>query len=198
MSEMHFTQEACGAENGPSERGPAGVPRTIAEQTRAKKRGVAKASTTTKADAAPSKDRLQQSAAPEVIRRSSGHHKTAQPSEADGTGSAEVVVSVAELAMVISRDPENRKKRLKLAEALRECGFDERKVAEFLYALAEKLSRNNEAGAGGLAAGKLLLEVLKEVTHSHEPQKTTGNSDSSDLPPIVRLIHNVPRPVRTE
>jgi hypothetical protein len=64
--------------------------------------------------------------------------------------------------------------------------------------LVEKLSRNKEVGAVGVAAAKLLLELLKEIAHVFEPQKTVGGGASSELPPFVRLIHNVPRPVRTE
>jgi hypothetical protein len=111
--------------------------------------------------------------------------------------SPDAAMTVMELALITPQDPENRKKRLKLAEALRECGFDEPKVAAFLRALAAKLSRNRENGAAGVAAAKLLLEVLKEITRVLEPQKNAANSDASDAPQFVRLIHNVPRPVRT-
>jgi|HubBroStandDraft_3_1064219.scaffolds.fasta_scaffold03182_4 hypothetical protein len=36
MSEVHFTQQTCGAENRALEREPGGAPRVIAEQARAK------------------------------------------------------------------------------------------------------------------------------------------------------------------
>ena len=107
-------------------------------------------------------------------------------------------MSVGELEPVNSRDPDTRKKRLTLAEALREHGLDETRVAAVYVGLVEKQSRDKEKGAVGVAVGKLLLEVLKEITHVLELRKNAGNSDSSDLPPFVRLIHNVPRPVRTE
>jgi hypothetical protein len=108
------------------------------------------------------------------------------------------VKSVAELAILIHRDPDSRKKRLKLAEALREYGLDEAKVAELLHALAAKLSQNEGIGAVGVANAKMLLDVLKEITHVLEPQRGAGNADFGDAPLFVRLIHNVPRPVRTE
>ncbi|MGB8802081.1 MAG: hypothetical protein WCC97_15455 [Candidatus Acidiferrales bacterium] len=106
--------------------------------------------------------------------------------------------SVAELVVVICEDPENRKKRQKLVEALRERGLNESKLAAMYSGLAEKLSRNKEHGAVGVAAAKLLFDVLKELADCLEPQKTAGNSDAGEAPQFVRLIHNVPRPVRTE
>ena len=107
-------------------------------------------------------------------------------------------MSVGELEPTILRDPDNRKKRLTLAEALREHGLDELKVAVLYAALVKKLSRDKGEGAVAVAAAKLLFDVLKELTHLHEPQKTVGSGATSELPPFVRLIHNVPRPVRTE
>jgi hypothetical protein len=98
----------------------------------------------------------------------------------------------------ICEAPESRKKRLKVAEALRERGLNESKLAAMYSGVAEKLSRNKEAGAVGVAAAKLLFDVLKELADWLEPQKTAGDSDASEAPQFVRLIHNVPRPVRTE
>jgi hypothetical protein len=117
----------------------------------------------------------------------------------DGEGRGpEDVKSVAELAVIVREDPDNRKKRLKVAEALRERGLDESKMAAVYSGLVEKLSRNKEGGAVELATAKLLFDVLKELAHWLEPQKTAGDGDASEAPRFVRLIHNVPRPVRTE
>ncbi|MGA9571305.1 MAG: hypothetical protein WBS17_14555 [Candidatus Acidiferrales bacterium] len=127
-----------------------------------------------------------------------GKHKPAAAS-GNGSGSGQAdVESVAELIAIICLEPGNRKKRLKLAEALRERGLDESKVAATYSGLAEKLSRNKEEGAVGVAAAKLLFDVLKELADCLEPQRTAGNSDAGEAPQFVRLIHNVPRPVRTE
>jgi hypothetical protein len=144
------------------------------------------------------KDPAGQKATTEADSKSSGTGSTVKPSEDEPPNSVSAVVSVAELTGVICRHSENRKKRLKLAEALRECGFDESKAAELLFGLAIKLSCDKEGGAGGLAAGKLLLEVVKEVRSLLEPHKTLGNSDVMDAPTFARLRHNVPRPVRPE
>jgi hypothetical protein len=108
------------------------------------------------------------------------------------------VPSVADLMNMICRDPTRRKKRLKFAEALRECGLDESRIAEFLQGLAEKLSRNRDEGAVGVSAAKLLLDVLKELAHSLEPQKTAGGGDWGEIPPLIRMVHNVPRPVHSD
>ena len=75
----------------------------------------------------------------------------------------EDVESVAELIALICDVPDNRKKRLKLAEALRERGLDESKVAAMYSGIAAKLSRSKETGAVGVAAAKLLFDVLKEL-----------------------------------
>jgi len=64
--------------------------------------------------------------------------------------------------------------------------------------IAEKLSRNKETGAVGVAAAKLLFDVLKELADWLEPEKAVGNVDPNEAPQFVRLIHNVPRPVRAE
>ena len=86
---------------------------------------------------------------------------------------------------------DNRKKRLKLAEALRERGLNESKLAAMYSGVAEKLSRNKEAGAVGVAAAKLLFDVLKELADWLGPQKTASDSDASEAPRFAR-------PIRTE
>jgi hypothetical protein len=116
----------------------------------------------------------------------------------DDTPAPNVVPSVAELIATVSRDPERRRKRLKLSESYRECGLDESKLAEYSFAIVQRLSRNKEKGPVGVANAKLLLEVLKDVAHALEPPKTAGANEASDAPQFVRLMHNVPRPVRTE
>jgi hypothetical protein len=123
---------------------------------------------------------------------------SARPAVKNATGKPAPVQSVADLMIGSCRNPENRRKRLKMSEAYREFGLDEPRLAAYLFGMAEKLSRNEENGAVGVANSKLLLEVLKEVADSLEPHKTSGVNDSSDAPQFVRLVHNIPRPVRTE
>jgi hypothetical protein len=124
--------------------------------------------------------------------------KTAKPSGGGGGIGHQDPESVADLIATICDVPDNRKKRLKLAEALRERGLDESKVAAMYSGIAAKLSRSKETGAVGVAAAKLLFDVLKELAERLEPEKSAGSGDGNEAPQFVRLIHNVPRPVRTE
>jgi hypothetical protein len=71
----------------------------------------------------------EQGVATRFVRKSAGRVAAAKPS-ANGDGYAtDVVMSVEELEPMISQDPENRKRRLTVAGALREHGLDETKVA---------------------------------------------------------------------
>jgi hypothetical protein len=144
------------------------------------------------------KDGERQSAADKASCRGHWKHKPAGASEGGSGNGREDVQSVAELIAIICNQPDNRKKRLKLAEALRERGLDESRVAAMYSGIAEKLSRNKETGAVGVAAAKLLFDVLKELADWLEPEKAVGNVDPNEAPQFVRLIHNVPRPVRAE
>jgi hypothetical protein len=198
MSEFRASQKACGEEKSPAESGQGRASRVNTELLRKKTRDMASARVAAPPEPALSKRRVKQGATERSVRKSAGRSATAETSAGSDTEVAQLVKSVAELAAMIFRAPENRKKRLKLGEALREHGLDESKVAGVYAGAVEKLSRNEENGAVGVAVAKLLLDVLKEVTHSLEPQKTAGNGDSNDPPPFIRLIHNVPRPVRTE
>jgi len=170
----------------------------IQEPLRKKTRGAARTTGSAHSGQRLNKGRVEQAASDPAVRKSSGPAAAGKASVSGDAHVTEVVMSVGELKPAISRDPANRKKRLTLAEALRESGLDETKVAAVYVGLAEKLSRDKETGAVGVAAGKLMLEVLKEITHVLELRKNAGSGDSSELPPFVRLIHNVPRPVRPE
>jgi hypothetical protein len=198
MSGMQASQEVRGTETnsagcGQREESPATV------KSGEKARGVAEATVCAKPTSPTDKDCVQRSAAGRAKSRAAGSRKPPRTSSEDGVGNGqEDVRSVAELAVDICEAPESRKKRLKVAEALRERGLNESKLAAMYSGVAEKLSRNKEAGAVGVAAAKLLFDVLKELADWLEPQKTAGDSDASEAPQFVRLIHNVPRPVRTE
>jgi hypothetical protein len=149
---------------------------------------------------APSDRRANGSAKPPKMRKKSKLRAPARSAAENGDAAPALnaVPSVADLAGIVCRDPEKRRKRLKLAEAYRECSLDEPGLAGYSFGLVQKLSRNEEKGPVGVANAKLLLEVLKEVAHALEPPKTAGANEASDAPQFVRLIHNVPRPVRTE
>jgi len=198
MSEVFAVRKNCGTEKNAAKCEQSRDSRVSANRLRKNTRDTT--STPVAARSAPvlSEKGLQQSKTDRALRKSVGSVAAAQTPIGGDAQMVEPVLSVTELTLMICVDPENRQKRLRLAEALREHGLDERRVAAVYAGTVEKLSRNKEEGAVGVAAAKLLLDVLKEVTHSLEPQKTAGGNDSSDVPQFVRLIHNVPRPVRTE
>jgi hypothetical protein len=82
-------------------------------------------------------------------------------------------------------------KRVRLAEALRSSGLDELTVAQNYVVVVEKL-RDEPGGTDGTR--KMLVDVLKECSRILEPPKSVGGA--SDVPAVVNLYHNVPRPVR--
>jgi hypothetical protein len=84
------------------------------------------------------------------------------------------------------------RKRVSLAEALRREGLDERTVAESYVLVVENL-RNGEGK--GTPAQKALAQVLKECSRILEQHRGT-KSGSGNMPAVVNLHHNVPRPVR--
>jgi len=84
------------------------------------------------------------------------------------------------------------RKRVRLAEALRLEGLDERAVAENYVVAVEKLRHGTENVS---SAQKALLDVLKECSRILEPPRAPGAA-SGDTPAVVNLYHNVPRPLR--
>ena len=84
------------------------------------------------------------------------------------------------------------RKRVRLAEAMRLEGLDERAVAETYVVVVEKL-RNGTKDENGTQ--KALVDVLKECSRILEPPRGPG-AGSGDVPAIVNLYHNVPRPMR--
>jgi hypothetical protein len=65
-------------------------------------------------------------------------------------------------------------------------------VAQNYVVVVEKL-RGGAAGVDGTQ--KMLVDVLKECSRILEPPKSPGGG-ASDVPAVVNLYHNVPRPVR--
>lgn len=84
------------------------------------------------------------------------------------------------------------RKRVRIAEALRLEGLDERKLAKNYVVVIEKLGKGNGDAKSG---DKLLVDVLKECSRILEPPRATG-AGAGDMPAVVNLYHNVPRPVR--
>jgi hypothetical protein len=195
MNEVRALQIACSAEKSLAECERNEDALLTASQLGNKARAVARATVCAKSAKPASRDGVRRG---EASRRGRGNRKPPEPSKGRSGNGQEEVQSVAELVVIICGDPDSRKKRLKMAEALRERGLDEAKVAAMYSGVAEKLSRNKEVGAVGVAAAKLLFDVLKELADRLEPEKSAGNSDVNQAPQFVRLLHNVPRPVRTE
>jgi len=119
------------------------------------------------------------------------------PSQKEGVLDSE---ATAKKSAQPSKPPDARKarpirpglrKRVRLAEALRLEGLDERKLAENYVVVIEKLRENVDAKS----ADKLLVDVLKECSRILEPPRATG-AGAGDMPAVVNLYHNVPRPVR--
>jgi hypothetical protein len=89
----------------------------------------------------------------------------------------------------------HRQKRLRLAEAMRQEGLDEPAVARATLELVDKLLGGGEPNG----SEKLLLDSLKEISRTLEPQGSSGPGAglaASDAPMIVQLVHDVPRPSR--
>jgi hypothetical protein len=198
MSVVRALQITCSAEKSLAECERNAAALLAATQPGEKAGEVAKATVRAKSARPAKKVEQRLSAADKASGGGRGEREPAGPSQGHGQNGHDDVESVAELIAIICIVPENRKKRVKLAEALRERGLDESKVAAIYSGVAEKLSRNKESGAVGVAAAKLLFDVLKELADRLEPEKSAGNNDANEAPQFVRLIHNVPRPVRTE
>ena len=198
MNDLRALQIRCAAAKGLAECERDGAASLTSSVSGRKARGVARAAVCVNPAAPANKHGEQRSTAGKASGSGQGKQKPARPTKGrDGNG-REDVQSVAELIAIICNVPDNRKKRLKLAEALRERGLDESKVAAMYSGIAAKLSRSKETGAVGVAAAKLLFDVLKELAERLEPEKSAGSGDGNEAPQFVRLIHNVPRPVRTE
>jgi hypothetical protein len=198
MNEVGALQIRCSAAEGLAECERNGAALLTARQPGKKAREVSGTASYAKSARTANKDGERRGAASKANGRGRGKRKPAGSSQGSGGNGHEDVESVAELIAIICNEPDNGKKRMKLAEALRERGLDESKVAAMYSGIAEKLSRNKEPGAVGVAAAKLLFDVLKELADWLEPEKSVDHSDANEAPQFVRLIHNAPLPVRTE
>jgi len=98
----------------------------------------------------------------------------------------------------IIRRPELRQRRVKLAEAMREMGFDEATVAETLLEILMRRRKPPTDNSPGIAADKFLLDVVKESVRILDGTKSAVSEMSEEVPTIFRLTHHIPRPVRDE
>jgi hypothetical protein len=87
-----------------------------------------------------------------------------------------------------------RQKLLRIGEALREVGFDERAFARICKRQLQRLLKIDKPSA----ADKSLADLLKEIGRFLEPGGSVpASAPVADLPAVVQLIHDIPRPVRT-
>jgi hypothetical protein len=100
--------------------------------------------------------------------------------------------------IMICREPVKRRKRVKVAEALREVALDEDWTAGKFLWLGNKLSGGAPEEKVGTAGDKLLLDLLKVVVLLLEPTRSPGGNSGADTPEFSHFTHNIPRPVRTE
>jgi hypothetical protein len=82
-------------------------------------------------------------------------------------------------------------KKVGLAEALREEGIDERKIARGYANTHNRLGDSTDKGDI-----KLFVDVLKENSRVLEPARPADRSSASDGPVTIVMRHNVPRPAR--
>ena len=121
--------------------------------------------------------------------------KTRAPAEESAPAAAPVTKDAARAATSegkTSLRPRRRRKRVRIGDALRREGLDERTVAETYAREVEKLK--NKKGEDGIE--KLLFDILKECTRHLESSRPTERSGASDTPVTVQLVHVVPRPER--
>jgi hypothetical protein len=93
----------------------------------------------------------------------------------------------------ILSEARQRKKVRKIAEELREEGFDEAAVARAHVFLVGNLLQNKKPNG----SEKLLADELKEISRTLEPtgSAAAGGTDA-DSPVTVQMIHGIPRPWR--
>jgi hypothetical protein len=88
-------------------------------------------------------------------------------------------------------DTETCLKQIGLAEALRQEGIDERKIAQGYATTHNKLG--DSADKGDL---RLFVDVLKENSRTLEADRAPDRRGASDCPVTIIMRHNVPRPAR--
>jgi hypothetical protein len=83
--------------------------------------------------------------------------------------------------------------RIRIGDAMRRTGLDEYKVARTFAGVLDKLSDGNK-DTGGVQ--KLLVDVLKECSRHLDPPQSERAAPAA--PVHITMVHNVPRPFRTQ
>jgi hypothetical protein len=89
-----------------------------------------------------------------------------------------------------SKKSKKTRPRFMLADAMREIGLDELKVARTMNRLINGLAKSPKKD-------KLLLDAVKESIRVLDPAKTTLRTGTPDGPVAVILEHDVPLPDRS-
>lgn len=98
----------------------------------------------------------------------------------------------------IVRNPQMRRRRVKLAEAMREIGLDEAAVAETLMEILTRRRKPATDKSQDIARDKFLLDLVKESVRILDGTKSGADETEEEAPTIFRLTHHIPRPVREE
>jgi len=88
---------------------------------------------------------------------------------------------------------QQRRERMSIGQALREEGIDEHEIAGNYKHVMVSLKGNAPEAA---TVQKLFVDVLKECSRQLEASDEAARTPSRDVPVIVHLVHNVPRPER--
>ena len=83
--------------------------------------------------------------------------------------------------------------RIRIGDAMRRSGLDEYKVARTFAGVVDKLSDGTK-DTGGVQ--KLLVDALKECSRHLDPPQSERAAPGA--PVHITMVHNVPRPVRTQ
>jgi len=83
--------------------------------------------------------------------------------------------------------------RIRIGDAMRRSGLDEYKVARTFAGVVDKLSDGTK-DTGGVQ--KLLVDVLKECSRHLDPPQSERTAPAA--PVQITMVHNVPRPFRTQ
>jgi hypothetical protein len=89
--------------------------------------------------------------------------------------------------------PAGPRERVRIGQAMRERGLDERLIADMFATVVGKLHENNSSDSGSVQ--KLLVDVLKECSRHLDPPREAGR-ETSEGPAAIILIHEVDRPQR--
>lgn len=129
---------------------------------------------------------------PRAKRKRPRAHSKTRPNSSSAAAPAPVAGSAVKTAPR-RRRPRRLRKPVRIGDALRREGVDERTIAE-TYAGEIVELKEKKRKDGGIK--KLLFDMLKECSRHLESSRPTERSGAGDTPVTVQLVHVVPRPER--